>query len=159
MTTKTVTRTWNSKGFTFKVTVEQGIWEEERYLDGQFIGIKAHPIDKVEIALYDNNGKLLDSGREIEPLPKQHTQLAQAIKAGCVGLIGRRLFIGPENKTKIEQTLAEIKAEIGPKTEEQIKLEKDIADAKAAGEAWLDSKEYSDLVEFERKLDDPNSDY
>lgn len=158
MTTQTATRTIEiSSGKTIKVTIERGTWEEEIRLDGTLCGTKTHAVDRTEIALYAGS-KRLAYGSALEPLPTRHSKLADAIKAGCVGIVGRELFVKPETADAIRSALEELDAE-NPKTAEQIAIEIQRAAAKAAGEAWLDSDEHRKMVEFERKMSDPNSDY
>lgn len=46
-----------------------------------------------------------------------------------------------------------------PKSSEQVAIEQAQADAKAAANAWLDSDEYKEMVEFNKKMNAANSDY
>lgn len=157
MSTTTKSKSIKIGAKTVKVTIERGTWDETIGLDGMDCGIKTHSIDRTEIALYDGSKKL-SSGNTLSALPKQHSKLADAVKAGCVGIVGNSWFVKPETADAIRSALAELEAE-NPKTAEQIAIETRKAEAQARADAWLDSAEYREMVEMERKMDDPNSDY
>lgn len=156
MATTTKTKTININGKTVKVMLERGTWIEDIHLDGMLCGTKMHTIDRTEIALYDGSERLA-YGSTLKPLPERHPKLAEAKRAGCVGIVGHEWFVKSETADTIRIALAELEAE-NPKTPEQVELERDKATAKAQAEAWLDSDEYRQMREFERKMDSPNSD-
>lgn len=157
MATVTKTKTISINGKTIKVTLERGTWVEDIHLDGWLCGTKTHAVDRTEIALYDGSERLA-YGASLNPLPKRHPKLSDAIKAGCVGIVGYEWFVKSETAAAITAALAELDAD-NPKTDEQSSIEMQEAAAKAKAEAWLDSDEYRRMREFERKMDDPNSDY
>jgi hypothetical protein len=135
MTTTKATRTIEISGKTVKVTLERGTWEEEIRLDGTLCGTKTHLVDRTEIALYQD-GKMLTHGAQINPMPKQHKYLAQAIKSGSVGIIGGDWFVKADTAAQIEAAIAELEAE-NPKTEEMIAMEAESAERKATAERNL----------------------
>lgn len=151
------TRTIETSGKTIKVTLERGTWEEEIRLDGMLCGTETHAVDRTEIALYDGSKKLA-YGSSLDALPTQHSKLNQAIEAGCVGIVGNEWFVKSKTAETIRTALAALEAE-NPKTIEQIAIENQETEAKAKAYAWLDSDEYHQMVEFDRKMNDPNSDY
>jgi hypothetical protein len=121
MTIRTSTRTLNANGKTIEVTLERGTWEDEIRLDGTLCGTKTIKVDRTTIALYDH-GKRLAYGESLDPLPAKHSQLAQAIKAGSVGIVGNVWFVQPATAAMIRQALAEVEEE-NPKTPEMIAIE------------------------------------
>ena len=157
MATITKTKTIDISGKTIKVTLERGTWDEQIYLDGMLCGTKTHAVDHTEIALYDGD-KRLAYGNAINGLPARHPKLAEAKKVGCVGLVGRDWFVKSETADLINSALTELERE-NPKTAAQVAIEKAKADAQAQADAWLDSDEHHQMVEFERKMNAPDSDY
>ena len=132
MTTKTATRIISANnGKTIKVTLERGVWDEEIRLDGMLCGTKPHLVNRTEITLYDGSKKLATS-ESLDPLPKRHNQLAQAIKAGCVAVIGRDCFVKQGSADAIRAALAELEVE-NPKTPEMIAMEQADAERERIG--------------------------
>src|SRR3990167_5930192 len=114
MTTITASRMISTNGKMIKVTLERGTWDEEIRLDGMLCGTRTHKVDRTEIALYDGSKKLA-YGDALEPLPTRHSKLDQAIKAGCVGIVGNAWFVQSATAETIRTALAELEAEL-PKT-------------------------------------------
>jgi hypothetical protein len=132
MTTKTATREIKLTDTTVKVSIERGTWEEEIRLDGTLCSTKTNAVDRTEIALYDGS-KRLAYGKAIDPLPRKHSDLAKAIKAGCVGIVGGRWFIKSDTADAIRAALAELDAE-NPKTAEMTAIEQAEQERKRIGE-------------------------
>ena len=158
MATITKSKSIILNGKTVKVTLERGTWIEDVRLDGMLCGTKTHVVDRTEIALYDDRDNRLSYGSTLDPMPTRHGSLKQAIEAGCVGIVGSEWFVKAETASAIRAALIELDAD-NPKTADQIAIETQRAAAKASAEAWLDSDEYRQMVEFEHRMSDPNSDY
>ena len=157
MATITKSKSIVLNGKMVKVTLERGTWVEDVRLDGALCGTKTHVVDRTEIALYDDRDNRLSYGSTLDSMPTRHGSLKQAIEAGCVGIVGREWFVKPHTAEAIRTALAELEAE-NPKTPEQTAIETERAAIKANTEAWLDSDEYRQMREFERRMNDPNSD-
>lgn len=154
----------SSTGKQIIVTVERGTWTETIHWDGYDMGEKTHVIDRTEITLSDETGKVLASDSAIRPLRTTHKQYAEAVKRGCVGMIGSNLFLTAEAHRLIVEALAEADA-AAPKTAEQIEIETAAAAKAAKAEAWRNSPqgkaEAAAMYRHEqlmREMDRPNSD-
>lgn len=122
------------------VTVERGTWDESVTADGMDIGlIKTHIVNTTTITLRDAAGKVLASASEISPLSRAYNQYAEAVKAGCVGMIGRA-YIKQTTHDLIVDAMSEADA-AAPQTARQIEIETAAANRTAAHEAWLASPE------------------
>jgi len=122
MTTKTTSTEKTMNGKTIKVTLNRGVFEEEIRLDGQLTGTKSHLFDKLEIFLFDGT-KRLESGSKIDSIENhtRHPNYQNAVKAGCVGLVGRNWFVKSETENVINEMI-DIVASENPITEEMITL-------------------------------------
>jgi hypothetical protein len=150
------TKTISLNGKTIKISLIRGVDDRENRLDGMLVSISREIAEYTEIVIYDASGKAIASGSKLSGLSRGYNQYDEAVKRGCKGMVGK-CYLMPETYDAIAVALAELDAE-NPKTDEQIEIEARKAAAKAAGEAWLDSKEYKDMIAFERRMDDPNSD-
>src|SRR3972149_1252306 len=157
MTTITASRMISTNGKTIKVSLERGTWDEEIRLDGMPSGAKTHPIDRTEIVIYDASGKAVASGSGLSGLSKAYNQYNEAIKRGCIGMVGK-CYLMPDTYNLIASALAELEAE-NPKTAEQIAIVSGKALATAEYDAWYNSDEQRAARKFEREMNDPNSDY
>jgi hypothetical protein len=149
-TNKYTTTRKTTTGQTVEVTIERGTWTENVTADGMDIGlIKTHVVNTTTITLRDAAGKTLASASEIAPLSRAYSQYAEAVKAGCVGMIGRA-YIKQATYDLIVDAIAEASAN-APKTAKQTEIETAEANRKAAREAWLASAEgKADSAERER---------
>lgn len=153
--TDTITKTIDGK--TLVVTLTRGLWDDEVNLDGHLCGVVTRRVNRTEISLFDGNKKLA-SGTSLEPLPQTHRLLADAVKAGCVGIVGREWFVRPNTAEAIRSALAELET-MNPKSAKQIKIEEEKATAAADMDAWLNSDEHQRMVKFAADMDNPDSDF
>jgi len=113
MTTKiTTVENKTTSGKVIKVTLMRGTRDEEIRLDGTYIRTQSHLVNDLVIKLLDGN-KVLDSGKTISPMNnnKNHSQYNNAVKAGCVGLIGQRWFVTPETEKIINEMIATVESD------------------------------------------------
>lgn len=138
------TKTLKTSKTIVTVTLERGVYDHENRLDGMLCSTERRYFENTEIAICDASGKRLTSGSKIEPLNKKHTHYAQAIKAGCVAMVGNA-FLHPDTRDWIVNALAELEAE-NPKSDEQIALEAAEAKRRRIGEENLDrmAREYAE---------------
>jgi len=107
MTTITASRMISTNGKTIKVSLERGTWDEEIRLDGMLCGTKTHPIDRTEIVIYDASGKAVASGSGLSGLSKAYNQYNEAIKRGCIGMVGK-CYLMPDTYNLIASALVGI---------------------------------------------------
>lgn len=157
-----------ASGKTIQVTIEQGTWVEQKHWDGYDNGTETHVVNRTEIALLDESGKVLTTDTEIRPLSAGKiayaSQYKQAVASGCVGMIGRA-WIKQDTADAVAEALAEATA-AAPKTAEQISIENAETERKTKDAAWRNSPEgKASLAEerkhaaFVRKMERADSDY
>lgn len=155
-------------GKTVQVTVEQGTWIEKKYWDGYDNGTETHVVNRTEIALLDEKGKILTTDTEIRPLSSGKivyaSQYKQAVETGCVGMIGRA-WIKQDTADAVAEALAEALA-FAPKTAEQSAIETAETNHRIAQQTWRNSPEGKKSAseqmaydKFVREMNRADSDY
>lgn len=150
MATKTVT---TKSGKTIKVELVREVQDKIAYADGDNIKIGREIVEYTNITFFDQAGKVVAKGREMTML---HPKIdAKMIEKGAVARVGDA-FLPQENADLIIAALAELDAE-NPKSDEQLAMEQRKAAAHARWEA--EAPQRREMEEFERKMNDPHSDY
>lgn len=150
MATKTVT---TKSGKTIKVEMIRKVQDKVSYADGYNIVTGREIVEYTEIYFYDQAGKVIARGNEMTML---HPKLdAKMIEKGAVARVGDA-YLPQENADLITAALAQLDAE-NPKSDEQLAMEQAKADAEARWEADLPAIMAAEA--FDRKMNDPHSDY
>lgn len=151
MATKTVT---TQSGKTIKVELVRNVQDKVAYADGYNLVTGREVVERTSITLLDGN-KVIAKGSEIGSLyPSISKTDRQMQEKGAVGRIGDA-YLPANIIDQIKSALAELDAQ-NPKSAEQAEIES----AKAAAEAQYDA-DLPDMMaaqEFDRRMDDPNSD-
>lgn len=152
MATKTVT---TKSGKTIKVELVREVQDKVAYADGYNIVTGREIVEYTNITFYDLSGKVVAQGREMSMVHPSIPSNAKLIAQGAVARVGDA-FIPQEAVDIIAAALAELEAE-NPKSEEQLAIEQAKADAHARWEADLPA--IMEAEAFDRKMNDPHSDY
>lgn len=150
MATKTIT---TKSGKTIEVELVRKVQDKIANLDGDRFVTGREIVEYTNIHFFDDNGKVIASGKEITALnPKLD---AKWIAQGAVGRIDKA-FVPQAVADQIVAALVELDAE-NPKSDEQLAMEQAKAEAHARWEADLPAIMESEA--FDRKMNDPHSDY
>jgi hypothetical protein len=161
----TATKTTKS-GNLITVTIEQGTWIETVSIDGHEVGAKTHLVDRMEIKVTDQSGKVLIKGDHISMITPEayFSSYDEFVAKGIVARIGDS-YISQVTLDLIDEVISEAKSNC-EKTEEQIEIETVIAEKNAKVEAWENSPEGKAEIEdmnrheeLMREMDREDSDY
>lgn len=152
MTTKTFT---TKSGKTVKVELVRKVQDKIVNLDGDKFVTGREIVEYTNITFFDQSGKVVASGNEVGMLHPGIPTNAKMIAQGAVARIGDA-YISQEVVDQINAALAELDAE-NPKSDEQLAMERAKAEAHARWEADLPAMMAAE--EFDRKMNDPDSDY
>ena len=152
MTTATKTITTKS-GTTVTIKLTRQVNDKIAYLDGYNLLAGREVFESLEIVATLPNGKTA-SGSSIHKLDSKFDKAAMA--KGAYARFGDA-YIGQDAYEAIISVIADLDAE-NPKTAEQINIETAKAKAIADHDAWYDSPEQVRAREFEREMNNPNSD-
>ena len=154
MTTKTIT---TKSGKTIIVELVRRVQDKVANLDGDRFVTGREIVEYTIITVFGDNGKVIAKGSEISPLHPEVKGLRDAEMAakGAVGRVGDA-FVPQAVADQINAALAELDAE-NPKSAEQLAIEAAKAAAYARWEADLPAMMEAEA--FDRKMNDPHSDY
>lgn len=152
MATKTVT---TPSGKSIKVELVRSVQDKVSYADGYNIVTGREIVEFINIWFYDAAGKLLAHGRTMTMLSPKRPDHKDLIAKGAVARVGNA-YLTRENADLVTTLLAELEAD-NPKSDEQLEIERKKAAAHARWEADLPAMREAE--EFDRKMNDPNSDY
>lgn len=150
MSTKTVT---TKSGKTIKVELVRHVQDKVAYADGYNIVTGREIVEYTNITFYNEHGKVIAKGREIEPMSGNNAAAMAA--QGAVARVGEAA-VSQQVVDQINAAFAELDAE-NPKSAEYLAIQQAKANAYALWEADLPAIMAAE--EFDRKMNDPNSDY
>lgn len=163
METNTHTARRQTKSGEISVTVSNSAWQHEITADGAETGITEWKTSSEVLISLIVNGKRIVTASEVSPLNKRDSGYANAVRNGCVAMVGR-IYINQAVADKIADALAEAHA-AAPKTAKQIEIEQTAANAAAAAEAYRNSAAGQAAAQREakrewlkREMDRPDSD-
>lgn len=149
MATKTVT---TKSGKTIKVEMVRKVQDKIANLDGDRFVTGREIVEYTSITFYNESGKVLAKGSEMTMLDPRFDSMT---KKGAVARVGDA-YLPRENADLVTVALAELDAE-NPKSEEQLAMEQAKVEAHARWEA--EAPQRAEYEAFERKMNDPHSDY
>lgn len=152
MTTKSIT---TANGKTITVEMVRKVQDKVNYADGYNIVTGREIIDITTITLQDAAGKTIANGNHLMSVSQRFD--AQPIKDGAVGKIGN-VYLRQDTYDIVAGLIAAVEAET-PKSDEQIKMEEQAAQAKIEYDNWYNSPEQIAHRRLMREMDNPNSDY
>ena len=152
MTTKTVT---TKTGKTIKIELVRKVQDKSIYNDGQRTTTGREIVEYTNISLYSADGKLLASGKTIDPLWGNNK--SEMAARGAVASIGKSA-VTQEIVDLVNAAFAELDAE-NPKTDEYNSIKSNASQAIADHNNWYNSPEQIAYRKLQRNMDNPNSDY